>query len=108
MRFSNRVMLVTKRRKRYNPDTNQYERETVTHETLVCNVNPLSPSRTSLLFGDVYKAINVIRLNSVVDYKPTHALIDGVCYAIKKRVDSRRQTTFYVEEVVNDENHGRG
>ncbi len=100
-------MLVTKRRKQYNPDTNQYVRETVTHETLVCNVNPLSPSRTSLLFGDVYKVMNVIRLNTVVDYEPTHALIDGVYYAIKKRVDSRRQTTFYVEEVVNDENHWR-
>ncbi|MCE5603061.1 hypothetical protein JL804_00010 [Staphylococcus pseudintermedius] len=100
MRFSNRVMLVTKRRKQYDPDTNQYKRETVTHETLVCNINPLSPTRTSLLFGDVYKAINVIRLNTVVDYEPTHALIDGVCYAIKKRVESRRQTAFYVEEVV--------
>lgn len=99
MRYSNRVRFVVEVKGTYNPKTSKYENTERVLSPIPCNYSPLSPSKTTLEFGDVKKRINVIRLNGHFDQNVTHAFIKGIKHQIVKRIDYEYDTVFYVEEV---------
>ncbi|COD84766.1 MULTISPECIES: hypothetical protein [Staphylococcus] len=99
MRYNKRVQFAVETKGAYNPKTNKTEKVERVYDPIPCNISPLSVEKTVVEFGDIKKAINIIRLNGHFEAKVTHAYINGVKYLIVKKINYEHDTVFYVEEV---------
>lgn len=101
MRLSDRVSLIKKGKKKYDPDRGEYVDSSERWDNYPCHISDLGVDRTQQLFGDYRPQVKVVRLQRPFRaFEVDTVKIDGKEYTVRSvRLDDR---VFYVEAVNHD------
>ncbi|PTK53122.1 hypothetical protein FNL11_01910 [Staphylococcus haemolyticus] len=99
MNYKDRVTLYNQSESRYNPATKRKEVTREYIENVVCNRNCLTAENTRVEFGEITQDINVLRIPKVINYIPTHALIENREYKIVKVKHYQHTTSIFIREI---------